>query len=53
MFLIDVPTIAYKTLSITILRKTEDGYEKDYDLEEKMAERLKKSYPYEQEHQHI
>ena len=53
MFLIDIPTIAYKTLSITILRKTEGGYEEDYDLEEKMENNLSKSYPYEQEHQHI
>lgn len=32
MFLIDVPTIAYKTLSITILRKTEDVNEIEYAL---------------------
>lgn len=55
MFLIDIPIVAYKTLGITILRKTEDGYVEDYDATEEFENNsnVSKLYPYSSSHQHV
>ena len=53
--LIDIPQIAYKTLSISCFVVGEDG-KRDYEVEMEMEQSLKdslKGYEYLEEHEHI